>query len=165
MSLQKTGSEVLKTWYFLYCAFWSTDQWGGGGGWTPKPPPPLRTPLLWIELLFVAVLSYPFCRRTAPDAIYQTICTLFVLERSCTCLRISSDPMFLWILLNSCPLNLVLVPSHQAEMVIVKRFIEGQNKQTRVRVEPKSCDQGRLKNDFFALLATLQTKYYDSQLC
>ena len=29
---------------------------------------------------------------------------------------------------------------------------------TRVRVEPRSCDQGRRKNDAFALSATLRTK-------
>ena len=25
----KASVEVLKTWYFSYCAFWSTGQWGG----------------------------------------------------------------------------------------------------------------------------------------
>ena len=30
--VQKTVSEVLKMWYFLYSAFWSAGQWGGGGG-------------------------------------------------------------------------------------------------------------------------------------
>ena len=29
--VQKTVSEVLKMWYFLYSAFWSAGQWGGGG--------------------------------------------------------------------------------------------------------------------------------------
>ena len=31
-SAKKTVSEVLKTCYFPYSAFWSTGQWGGGGG-------------------------------------------------------------------------------------------------------------------------------------
>ena len=48
--------------------------------------------------------------------------------------------MFLWISSNSCPLNLLLVRSHQAEIIIVKRLIQGRNNVTRVRVEPKSCD-------------------------
>ena len=55
--------------------------------------------------------------------------------------------MFLWIPLNSCPLNLLLVRSHQAEIIIVKRLIEGRKNVTRVRVEPKSFDQNRRKND------------------
>ena len=31
---------------------------------------------------------------------------------------------------------------------------------TRVRVEPRSCDQGCRKNEAFTLLATLPTIYY-----
>ena len=38
------------------------------------------------------------------------------------CLRVSCDPMFLWICSNSCSLNLLLVQSHQAEIIIVKRL-------------------------------------------
>ena len=38
-----------------------------------------------------------------------------------------SDPRFLWIFLNSCPLNLLLVWSHQGEIIIVKRLIQGRN--------------------------------------
>ena len=45
---------------------------------------------------------------------------------------------------NSCPLDLLLVRSHQGEIIIVKRLIQGRNNVTRVRVEPISCDQGRL---------------------
>ena len=37
-----------------------------------------------------------------------------------TCLGVSDDPMFLWISSSSCPLNLLLVQSHQAEIIIVK---------------------------------------------
>ena len=36
--------------------------------------------------------------------------------------------------------NLLLVRSHQAEIIIIKRFIQGCNNMTRVRVEPRSCD-------------------------
>ena len=72
-----------------------------------------------------------------------------------TCLGVSDDPMFLWISSNSCPLNLLLVRSHQAEIIIVKRLIQGRNSVTRVRVEPRSFDQGRRKNDAFTYSATL----------
>ena len=56
--------------------------------------------------------------------------------------------MFLWISSNSCALNLLLVRSHQAEIFIVKRLIQGRNSVTRMRVEPRSFDQGRRKNAF-----------------
>ena len=74
-----------------------------------------------------------------------------------TCLGVSDGPMFLWISSNSCPLNLLLVRSHQAEIIIVKRLIQGRNSVTRVRVEPRSFDQGRRKNDAFTYSATLPT--------
>ena len=57
--------------------------------------------------------------------------------------------------LNFCPLNLLLVKSHQTEIIIVKRFVEGRDYVTRVRVEPRSCNQGRRKDGTFALSATL----------
>ena len=51
--------------------------------------------------------------------------------------------MFLWILLNLCALNLLLVRSHQGEIImIVKRLIQGRNNMTRVRVEPRLFDHG-----------------------
>ena len=74
-----------------------------------------------------------------------------------TCLGVSDDPMFLWISLNSCPLNLLRVRSHQAKIIIVKRLFKERNNGTRVRVEPRSFDQGRRKNDAFTHLATLPT--------
>ena len=74
-----------------------------------------------------------------------------------TCLGVSSDPMFLWVSPNFCPLNLLLIRSHQVEIIIVKRFIQGRNNVTRVRVEPRSFDQGRCKNDAFIHLARLPT--------
>ena len=46
-------------------------------------------------------------------------------------------------------LNLLLDRSHQEEIIIVKRLIQGRNNVTRVQVEPISLDQGRLKNDAF----------------
>ena len=72
-----------------------------------------------------------------------------------TCLGFSDDPIFLWISSNSCPPNLQLVRNHQAQIIIVKRLIQGRNNVTRVRVEPRSFDQGRRKNDAFTHLATL----------
>ena len=51
--------------------------------------------------------------------------------------------MFLWIFLNSCPLNLLLIWSRLAQIIIVKRLIQGRDNVTRVRVAPKSFYQGR----------------------
>ena len=74
-----------------------------------------------------------------------------------TCLGVSDDPMFLWISSNSCQLNLLLVRSHQAEIIIVKRLIQGRNSVTRVRVEPRSFDQGRRKNLFVGYIPSDKT--------
>ena len=62
--------------------------------------------------------------------------------------------MFLWIFSNSCPRNLLLVRSHQAEIIIIKRLIQERNNVIMVRVELRSFDQGRRKNDVFTLSAT-----------
>ena len=72
----------------------------------------------------------------------------------CTGLGISNDPTFLWISLNSCPVNLLLVQSHQAEIIVIKRFIQGRNNTTGMGVEPRSCNQRRRKNDTFTHSAT-----------
>ena len=74
-------------------------------------------------------------------------------------LGVSDDLMFLWSSSNYCPLNLLLVRSHQAEITIVKRLIQGRNNMTRVRVEPRPFDQGRRKNDAFTHSATLPTRF------
>ena len=64
-----------------------------------------------------------------------------------TCLEVFDDLMFLWISSNSCPVDLLLVRSHQAEIIIVKRLIQGCNNVTnRGRAEPRSYDQGRVVN-------------------
>ena len=91
------------------------------------------------------------CHRTASDAKYWMICTLFyfvhndyfVLGGIRTCLGVFCDFMFLWISLNSCILNLLLVRSRQAETIIETRLIKERNYVTRVRVEPISCNQAR----------------------
>ena len=101
------------------------------------------------------------CHRTASDAnllddphtfYYQDY---FVIEGIRTCLGVSDNPMFLCISSNSCPLNLLLVRSHQAKIIIVKRLIQGRNSVTRVPVE--SSNQGRRKSDAFIHSATLPT--------
>ena len=48
-------------------------------------------------------------------------------------------------------------PVITAEIIIVKRLIQGRNSVTRVRIEPRSCDQGRRENVTASLSATLPT--------
>ena len=84
----------------------------------------------------------------------------FAIGRIRTCLGVSDDPMFLRISSNSCQMNLLLVRSHQAEIIIVKHIIQRHNNVMRVRVEPTPFDQGRRKNDAFTHSATLPTKYH-----
>ena len=55
--------------------------------------------------------------------------------------------------LISSRVNLLLVRSHKAEIIIVKRLIQGRNNVTRMLVEPRSCDQGHRKNDPFGQAA------------
>ena len=59
--------------------------------------------------------------------------------------------------LTSSHVNLLLVRSHQAAIIIVKRLIQGCNNMTRVWFEARSCDQDRRKNDAFTHSATLPT--------
>ena len=65
-----------------------------------------------------------------------------------SCITVSSDPMYLWIISNSCPLNSVLVRSHQAEIIIVKRLISSSNNLSKVRVKPRSLSITLHKNAF-----------------
>ena len=102
------------------------------------------------------------CHRTASDAnLLDDPRTFhyndyFVIGGIRTCLGVSDDPMFLWISSNSCPLNLLLVRSHQAEIIIVKRLIQGRKQRDQGGgLEPRSFDQGRRKNDAFTHSATL----------
>ena len=55
---------------------------------------------------------------------------------------------------NACPMNLLLVRSHQAETIIAKRLIQG-----RTSVEPWIFNWGSRKIDAFAFSATLPTIY------
>ena len=81
----------------------------------------------------------------------------FVIEAIQTCLGVFDGSMFLWISLNSCPLNLLLAGSHPAEIITLKRFILRHKNMTRVGVEPRSFDQGCHKNNAFTLSVTLLT--------
>ena len=65
-------------------------------------------------------------------------------------------------------MNLMLVQNLQAEIIIVKRLILGRNNVIRVRVEPRSCDKSRYKNDALTHSVPLPTSrialaYTDSQ--
>ena len=62
------------------------------------------------------------------------------MEEIRTCLEVSNDPMLLWISSNSCPLNLLLVQSRQAEIFVVKRLNQKRKNVTRVRVELRLFD-------------------------
>ena len=81
-----------------------------------------------------------------------------------TCLEVSDDPMFLWISSNSCPLNLLLVQSHQAEIIIVRRLIQGCNNVTRVWVKPKPLDR-KVKWFGFIYALPLNHKISKSNFC
>ena len=61
--------------------------------------------------------------------------------------------MYQWISSNSRQLNLLLVQRHLAENSNSKAS-QGRKNVTRVRVEPRPCNQGFCKNDTFTLLAT-----------
>ena len=57
-------------------------------------------------------------------------------------------------------MNLLLVYSHQAEIIIVKCIIQGRNNVTRV--ESGTYDYDRIKNDSILLSVTLQTNHLSS---
>jgi len=54
---------------------------------------------------------------------------------------------------------MLLVRSHQAEIIIVKRLIQGCNNATKVRVEPRSCDHGHRKNGDLTLGHTANCRF------
>ena len=59
-----------------------------------------------------------------------------------TCLVVSSVRFDFFEFLST---DFAAVRSHQAEIIIDKRLIQGRTNVTRVRVEPRLCDQGRRK--------------------
>ena len=94
------------------------------------------------QIYFIVAVAYlSSCYRTASGAILDDVHTFrcnnyFVYGRTCT--EVFSDPMFLRIFSNT-SLSLLLVGSHQAEIIIVKCLIQGRNNVTRMRVEPRLC--------------------------
>ena len=52
---------------------------------------------------------------------------------------------------TSFPRNSLLLQSHQTEIIIVKCLFQERNNMTRLRVEPRSCDDDRRKNYAFTL--------------
>ena len=50
-------------------------------------------------------------------------------------------------------------------MIIIKRLVHKRNNVTKVRIEPRSCNQNRRKNDAFTLSATLPTRFFLSAGC
>ena len=99
----------------------------------------------YVKIFVVGVVVahiYPTVTGQRKTLIYWAIHTLFyyidyfVIGGIRTCLGVSDDPMFLWISSNSCPLNLLLVRSHQAEIIIVKRLIQGRNYVTGCGLNP-----------------------------
>ena len=108
------------------------------------------------------------------------------MEESTPALRVSREPNFQLISSNSYPLNLLLVRSHQTDIIIAKRLktrrlkgpslssgrdnlvnkmqlqlqkriIQGLNNVTRARFEPRSCNQCRRESGSFNLSGTLLT--------
>ena len=125
--------------------------------------------MIWFAVYFnhiVVVVAHflSSCHRTASDAnLLDDPHTFhyndyFAIGGIRTLLGVSDDLTFLWISSSSCPLNLLLVRSHQVEIITVKRLIQGHNNVTRVLVEPRPFDQGRRKNDAFTHSATLPTR-------
>ena len=96
--------------------------------------------LLLMLLRIFILLSPDSVRRELLDNPYTFHCNdNFVRGGIRTCLGVSSsDRMFVWISSNSCPLNLLLVQSHPAKIIIAKLLIQGCNYVTRVGVEPRS---------------------------
>ena len=93
------------------------------------------------------------CHRRASDANYWMISTFFLAITTSGLEEPTPAEEFPMIqcscgFLRTCPLNLLLVRSYHAEIIIVKRHIQGCNNVTRVRFEPRSCDQGYCKNVF-----------------
>ena len=108
---------------------------------------------------FCRVAYLSSCHRTASDATIGRSVHFSLHRLLCggirACLEFSVIQclcQFLGILVHR---TLVLVRSHQAEIIIVKRLIQRRNNVTRVGVEPKSCNQGRCKNNAFALSVSI----------
>ena len=106
------------------------------------PPPGPHCEFLATRLAdFVVVqhIIYPLVTGSASDANDWMIRTLFIAMTTSYLEEFAPAwefPVILWISSNSCPLNLHLVRSHQAEIIIVKRLNQGRNNVTRFRLNP-----------------------------
>ena len=98
----------------------------------------------------------PCVRRLPDDPITFHSNEYFVPGGIRTCLEVSSDPMLVYFF-EFLSTEFAAGRSNPAEVIIVKRLIQGRNNVTRVRIQPKLCDQCRRKNDAFTLSATLPT--------
>ena len=119
----------------------------------------MHSRILYIQIckivIVVVLLSPDSDRRYIFDDQHAFHCNEYVaLGQIRSCFGVFSGPIFLWISSNSCPLTLLLF---EAEIIIVKRLIQGRRNVTRVEVESRSCDQYHRKNDAFILSATLPT--------
>ena len=119
------------------------------------------------KYLFVLVVAHIYSPVTkqCKTLTYWTIRTLFIttttlwLEESAPAKEFPMIQCSCGFFSNSCPLNLLLVQSLQAEIIIVKRLIQGLNNVTMVQVEPRSFDQSHRKNYAVTLSAPLPTKW------
>ena len=115
----------------------------------------LATPMAMEVLYNSIVIDTLLLRRIYPPVTGQrqtiinfwTIRALFIaitnlwFEVIRSCLEFSSNPMFLRLSLHFCPLNLLLVRSHQTEIIIVKRLIQRtKNNLTMMGVELRFCN-------------------------
>ena len=83
-----------------------------------------------------------------------------VLKQILTSKEFPGDPMFLWISSNSCPMNLLLVRSHQAKKIIAERLIQRRNNVNRVQIKSRSYDQSHRKHNSFILLSSHSLKLF-----
>ena len=126
---------------------------GGSGGGSKKglvilcrEMKPVICDIHYLNLKYFSRLLFVFKLKVISSLI------LLVLHRSVFVLRAQGDhhsvllrplcsalplrPVLLWISSNLFSLNLLLVRSHQAEIIIVKCLIQGHNNVTGLRVEP-----------------------------
>ena len=116
-------------------------------------------------LLYFVHIYYLFCHRTALDADYWTICTL-IIAISTSCWEKSAPALEFPVI--QCIVNFFEFlstefaafskpPSRYNHRKVSHPYSTGGNNNTKVRVEPRSCNQGRPRNDALILSAKLQT--------
>jgi len=60
---------------------------------------------------------------------------------------------------NFFPVTFLLVQSHHAEIIVVKRLIQGRNNTTKVGVEPRSCDHDHAADNEIYMLQKMLNSY------